>query len=101
MAHAWIGARILRRIEDNALKTPFLRDASNPIEDLSNERVKLWFRFEKQSIYDLCRVLSKSLKRPTFRKCSLPVIYQVLVVLRFLASGSYYHVYEGQRWMSK
>ena len=101
MAVAWFGAQVRARIEEEALKTEFIRDPANPLENMPNERVKTWFRLEKQSIMDLCAILYSTLKRPTARCKSIPPLYQILVVLRFLASGTYYHVYEGHQWMSK
>ena len=66
-----------------------LRDRSNPLEELSAHEVKERYRFYLETIIFLVQTLNADLERPTLRSSPLPVLLQVCVALRFLATGSF------------
>ena len=78
---------------DKALKREkILLDRSNPLEDLLPEEVKDRYRFFPETIYDICKLLAPQLKRKTKRSAAFPVLWQILIALRYFASGSDYIV---------
>ena len=61
-------------------------------ENLSENAVKSRFRFGRDSINNLADLLSDDLARNTARNHALSPLVQVLVALRFFASGSFLEV---------
>ena len=66
-----------------------LPDRQNPLEHLSEGEVRDRFRFYPETIIYLTQTLRDDLERPTLRRSPLPVLLQVCIALRFLATGSY------------
>ncbi|XP_067659418.1 putative nuclease HARBI1 [Haliotis asinina] len=62
------------------------RDRSNPLEDMGEDEVFDRYRFRPRTIIYLLGVLN--LPRHTARNCSLPPLLQLLICLRFLATGA-------------
>ncbi|XP_071106275.1 putative nuclease HARBI1 [Haliotis cracherodii] len=62
------------------------RDRSNPLEDLDVEEVFERYRFRPNTIIYLLGLLD--LTRETARNCAVPPLSQLLVCLRFLATGA-------------
>ena len=78
----------IERTIDKALKRErVLVDRSNPIEDLLPDQVKARYRFFPETIYQICNLLQPQLVRKTKRSASFPVLWQILIALRYLASG--------------
>ena len=65
------------------------RDRRNPLDFLSDEEIRMQYRLTRICILELCALLQNELERPTRRCFSLPVSLQVLIALRYLASGSF------------
>ena len=85
-AHRRIAVR--RIILNHQLRRPrVFRDRSNPLEDLEEEEIFERYRFRPETILYLIGLLP-DLSRPTRRNCPLPPLLQILLCLRFLASGA-------------
>ena len=69
-----------------------LKDRSNPLENYLPDVVKEKYRFLPQTIYDLCGLIGGALKRRTKRSAAFPILWQVLIALRYLATGADYIV---------
>lgn len=67
------------------------RDMLDPLNH-SDEHLMRYYRFPRQEILDMCRELDGHLARPTRRSHGIPTHTQVLVTLRFLASGTFQSV---------
>ena len=77
-----------RRILGNLARRPRLfRDRSNPLEDLDPEEVFKRYRFRPPTILYILEIILP-VQRPTNRNCPLPPLLQLLLCLRFLATGS-------------
>jgi DNA-directed RNA polymerase specialized sigma subunit len=59
------------------------------------------YRLDRESIYELCHELEPELARPTRRVHALPVSLQVMIALRYFASGSYMNVIGDAHGVSK
>ena len=69
-----------------------LRDRFNPLEEYHNEDFRLRFRFRKDSVIDLAKILEKDLQHRTRRGLPLTPMQQMLIVLRFYATGTFQRV---------
>lgn len=81
---AYFHARALRRERR-------FRDRLDPLE-LSDSELIQKYRFPRQELTLLFQELQPQLERRTRRSQALPTHTQVLLALRFLASGSFQHV---------
>ena len=59
------------------------------LEDVSDEELRSRYRFGRDSIEFLTEILKNDLQRQTKRNHALSPIQQILVALRFFASGSF------------
>ena len=66
-----------------------LRDRFNPLEEYDNEAFRLRFRLRKDSVSDLVKILDKDLQHQTRRGLPLTPMQQVLIALRFYATGTF------------
>lgn len=66
-----------------------LRDAQNPLEMMSETEFSRAFRFSKDTVQDILKMLSYGLAKHTNRGQPVSPMYELLITLRFLASGSY------------
>ena len=69
-----------------------LRDRFNPLEEYDGEDFRLRFRFRKDSVIDLVKILDKDLQHQTRRGLPLTPMQQVLIALRFYATGTFEQV---------
>ena len=69
-----------------------LFDPHNPLEFLTAEEVFVRFRFRPQTIFYIVDLLEDSLRRPAGNGSPLPLLLEVLVALRYVASNSFYSV---------
>ena len=69
-----------------------LRDRFNPLEEYDDEDFRLRFRLRKDSVSDLANILDKDLKHQTRRGLALTPMQQVLIALRFYATGTFQRV---------
>lgn len=65
------------------------RDRRNPLDFLDDQDLISLYRLSRDAILEVCGILDRHLQRPTQRSHSLPVFLQVLVALKFYASGSF------------
>ena len=60
----------------------------NPLEEYDDEDFRLHFRLRKDSVSDLVKSLDKDLQHQTRRGVALTPMQQVLIALRFHATGT-------------
>ncbi|KAG0440239.1 hypothetical protein HPB47_016360 [Ixodes persulcatus] len=85
-------AWLLRRDEQRSLRRERLFRKRITIRDVPEHILERCYRMPKEGILGLCNALAPSLRRPTMRSCALPFDVQVLLALRFYASGSFQSV---------
>ncbi|XP_061170751.1 putative nuclease HARBI1 [Saccostrea echinata] len=78
-------ARRNRRIRGDRV----FRDIDNPLDYLDDEAIIRRYRLSRPLIHDLCEQFQNELQRPTMRSHALPVSLQVMVALRFYATGRF------------
>ena len=79
-------------MEHNRLRRErVFRDRLNPL-DVSDEHLLRYYRLPRQEILQLCDELEPQLARLTHRTSAIPVHTQVMLALRFFASGSFQSV---------
>lgn len=66
-----------------------LRDRSNPIEEFSDVEFSKRFRFSKVSFLYILNIVSENLKVSCERSYSIPPRLQLLITLRFYATGTF------------
>ena len=69
-----------------------LRDRFNPLEEYDDEAFRLRFRLRKDSVSDLVKILAKDLEHQTRRGLLPTPMQQVLIALRFYATGTFQRV---------
>ncbi|CAH3019473.1 unnamed protein product [Porites evermanni] len=67
----------------------YLRDRFSPLEEYHNEDFCLHFHVRRDSGIDLVTILEKDLQHQTRRGQSLTPMQQVLIALRFYATGTF------------
>jgi cytochrome c-type biogenesis protein CcmH/NrfG len=77
------------------------RSRTNPLDFLSDQQIIRNYRFERERIYTLCDKLREDLEKSTKRSRSLPVSLQIVIALRYYASGSYMNVIGDAHGVSK
>ena len=80
---------IIRR-ERGLPRSRVFRDRTNPLEGMEPEKVFERYCFKPETIFFLVIILYADLARPTRSNSVLPPLIQILVALRFLATGSFY-----------
>ena len=61
----------------------------NSLEEYDDEERRLRFRLRERSVNDLIKVLDKDLPHQTRRRLPLTLMLQVLIALRFYATGTF------------
>ncbi|CAH3196794.1 unnamed protein product, partial [Porites evermanni] len=69
-----------------------LRDRFSPLEEYHNEDFCLHFHLQRDSVIDLVKILEKDLQHQTRRGLPLTPMQQVLIALRFYATGTFQRV---------
>ena len=69
-----------------------LRDRFNPLKEYHNEDFRLSFRLRKDWVIDLVKILEKDLQHQTRRGLPLTPMQQVVIALRFYATGTFQRV---------
>ena len=69
-----------------------LGDRFNPLEEYDGEDFRLCFRFRKDSVIDPVKILDKDLQHETRRGLPLTPMQEVLIALRFYATGTFERV---------
>ena len=67
-----------------------LVDRENPLEVMPATDIYQGFRFRPDSVLFIVNLLVPFLQRETLRSCALTPVLQVLLTLRFLATGGFY-----------
>ena len=81
------------KVIDKAIKRERLpKKRENPLQNLLPEEVKDRYRFYPETIKFICKIVRSKLRHQTKRSVALPVLWQVLIALRYLATGSPYAV---------
>ena len=70
----------------------YYRELVDPLNHYSEEDLRSRYRFGREGINFMVELLSQEIASSTKRSHSLSVTEQVLVTLRFLASGSFLEV---------
>jgi len=90
MAHLLI---IAAGLNQRKLPKPrVFRDRTQPLDSLDDDELISRYRLNRQCIVDLCDLLASDLERCTNRSSALSVSTQVLVALRYFATGSFQRV---------
>lgn len=76
----------------NLRRERVFRDRTNPFDVYSDDELYQRFRFPRNIILTIVDLVSDDLAHPTVRNMSLPPLLQVLIGLRYYASGSYLRV---------
>lgn len=82
----------VRSREHNRISKRIFRDRTNPLDFLDDRRIVRDYRLDRQAIFEICGEVEEQNTRPTKRSCSMPVSLQVMIALRYYASGSYLSV---------
>ena len=69
-----------------------LRDWFNSLEEYDGEQFRLRFRFRKDSVVDLVKILDRDFQHQSRRDLPLTPMQQVLIALRFYATGIFKRV---------
>ncbi|XP_062600943.1 uncharacterized protein LOC134262567 [Saccostrea cucullata] len=79
-----------RRLNRAVLRRPrVFRDLSNPLESLEEEEIFQRYRFSPTSILFIVNGVHDHLQRDTARNRPIPPLIQVLLFLRFVATGAH------------
>ena len=66
-----------------------IRGRGNPLDNMSEGETLSRYRVNEEAIYNLCELLHEDLSHPSKRSNALPPMVQLLIALRFYASGSF------------
>lgn len=69
-----------------------LRDRFSPLEEYGSEDFRMRFRLRKESVIRLANILQTDLEHETMRGRPLAPMQQILITLRFYATGSFQRV---------
>ena len=89
MADISFGTVFQRKSERKPEIERVLIDRNNPLETLSEQQIFRRYRFRRNGIMFITSQV-EALKRPTLRNMPLTPLFQILITLRFLATGSFY-----------
>ena len=70
----------------------FRAGTQSDIDDYSDEELRVRYRFRRESILFITNLVAGDISRNTRRNHALPPLLQVLIALRFYASGSFLQV---------
>lgn len=90
MALILLAQNIRRRRRNNI--PPVIRDRRNPLDFTDDDGLLRKYSMDRNSIFEICDVLERDLARPARRSGALPVSLQVIVELRYYATGSFQSV---------
>ncbi|XP_060556908.1 putative nuclease HARBI1 [Ruditapes philippinarum] len=92
MAALLLAVALERRRRGTIPQVRVFRDRENPLDFMDDVDLIKKYRMNRNAIYDLCEALNNDLSRPTKRSNALPVSLQVLMALRYYATGSFQSV---------
>ena len=79
--------RVNRRADRN-----YRRDIRDVLQYYTDSELRERYRFGRQAIAFIVTLVKDEISPPTKRSCSVPATKQVLITLRFLATGSFLQV---------
>jgi hypothetical protein len=82
----------LRRRRQNIRRNRVSRDSGNPLDYIDDADIISKYRLSRPLILNLCQMFQNYLQRPTMRPHAVPVSLQIMVALRFYATGSFQQV---------
>ena len=82
----------LRMGEKKENRGNFRKQDFSHIDGFTNEELRARYRFRRESIRYITNLLAEDLRRKTLRNHPLSVLQEVLIALRFYASGSFLRV---------
>ena len=71
------------------IRRKVFRDRENPLDYLDDTDIIRKYRLSRPLITNLCRMFQRDLQRSTMRSHAFPVSLQVMIALRFFATGSF------------
>lgn len=83
---------VLRRRRNHLRRNRVFRDRNHPLELYDDAEIVRKFRFDRQSILELTDSVSDRLQYPLQRRGALTPVLQVLLTLRFYATGTFQEV---------
>jgi hypothetical protein len=91
--HLWLNTNALWLIQQRKLhrnhRLHVFKDTDNPFDYERDESIVSKYWLPWRLIVQLCQLFERELKRPTLRSCTLLVSLQIIVALRFFATGSF------------
>lgn len=79
----------IRQRAENVRRNRVFRDRNNPLDYMDDDQIVRRYRLSRPLILELCRMFENDLARPTARSRAFPVSFQIMVALRFYATGSF------------
>ena len=70
------------------VENTFFRDNTNPLDYMADDELFRNYRFTRQGIFFLIDTFGGALSRRTLRNRALPPSLQLLIALRFYATGT-------------
>lgn len=89
-----MAARILRRRRLQyfcRIQRPLV-DRLDPLAGLDDEDIRMRYRFSRETLFFITDLIRNRLERPTGQGSPLPAFLQLLITLRFLATGTFQSV---------
>ncbi|XP_060585142.1 putative nuclease HARBI1 [Ruditapes philippinarum] len=84
---------LLQHLHHQRQRVPrVFRDRQNPLDYTDDDNLVKNYRLDRHLILDLCAEIGQGLERPTRRSQSLQVSLQILIALRYYATGSFQSV---------
>ena len=81
-----------RRLRADQPRPRAFRDRLNPLETLEDDEIFRRFRFRRCTIIYICGQVHEFVKHKTQRNHALPTLLQVLLTLRFFATGAFHQL---------
>ena len=66
-----------------------LVDRGDPLANINDDEIRQRYRFNRQSIFFIVDAVDTVIQNPTRRGVVLPTLLQVLITLRYLATGTF------------
>lgn len=85
-------AEFMDPVEDIDVPMRIFRDRENPLDHLNDEKLLQEYRFDRRAIYEIANILECDIDPVTQRNHSIPAVLQLLIALRFFATGCFQSV---------
>ncbi|XP_064643088.1 putative nuclease HARBI1 [Lineus longissimus] len=84
---------IMEVLEENNPIMPvprLIRDRKNPFQEYRDEEFRIRYRFRKDSVLHFLDLITADIEHPTDKNSAIPAYLQLLVPLRFFATGKFH-----------